>query len=95
MSEDKPKITLKNIASYISGHSLASFEKLHKLPAHIKEQIEYRHKVCADCLVLGKCPVCHCELPEKHYSFFACEGKRYPNLMNKQEWKKYKEINIC
>ncbi len=93
MESGKPKITFKNIASYISGHSLASFEKLHTLPIHLKEQIEYRHKICADCLLLGECPVCHCELPAKHYSYFACQGAKYPNLMSKKEWIKYKENN--
>ena len=87
----KAKITPKNILSFVTGHVLHKAEKLHDLPDYLKEQIEYRQRVCADCILLGECPVCHCPLPEKHYSYTPCDGNRYPFLMNKKKWLEFKK----
>jgi hypothetical protein len=63
-------------------------------PQHIKEQIAYRMLKCSDCMEAGKCKVCGCDVPGKLYVNESCnKGERFPDLMSKPEWDKYKENN--
>lgn len=91
----KPKITLKNIFSYLEGSSRRILEHLNLQPQHIKEQIAYRRLICKDdCAVSGRCVYCNCEFYGKTSVEESCnKGERFPNLMNRIDWEKYKEEN--
>jgi len=92
-------ITLKNIKSYIEGNIITIANQLELASPHIKEQILFRSYMCRDCYKEGHaikgpkhCKECGCALPGKWGSTRSCnEGKRFPDLMNRQDWEKYKQ----
>lgn len=90
----KPKITLKNIKAYIEGNTQMALDGLGLKPDYYKEQIAYRMLKCKDCLQEGRCKYCGCSVPGKMYVVESCNnGQIFPNLMNEEEWNKYKEDN--
>jgi hypothetical protein len=55
--------------------------------------------ICKDeCVDLGYCVYCGCDIPGKLYVKDSCNGgERFPDLMNKKDWEKFKldnEINL-
>lgn len=93
------KITLKNIKYYIEGNIKMLGDKMYLLPEHEKEQVAYRAMICKDeCVKLGYCVYCGCDIPGKLYVKDSCNGgERFPDLMPKPEWEQYKidnEINL-
>ena len=90
----KHNITIKNIKQYIEGNSQRILEKLNLQPEHIQEQIAYRRIICSkDCKVTGKCIKCGCEFYGKTSVSQSCNLERFPNLMSKVEWEKFKKNN--
>lgn len=89
------KITLKNIKHYIEGNIKMLGDKMHLLPEHEKEQVAYRAMICKDeCVRLEYCVYCGCDIPGKLYVKESCNGgERFPDLMNKDDWEKYKLDN--
>ena len=89
------KITLKNIKHYIEGNLKMLGDKIHLLPEHEKEQVAYRAMICKDeCVRLGYCAYCGCDIPGKLYVTESCNGgERFPDLMNKDDWAWYKLKN--
>jgi hypothetical protein len=89
------KITLKNIKHYIEGNLKMLGDKIHLLSEHEKEQVAYRAMICKDdCVELGYCAYCGCDVPGKLYVKESCNfGERFPNLMNKSDWEKFKLDN--
>jgi hypothetical protein len=84
----------KKIKQYIEGNLSMLEEDLFGKPLYYKEQILYRASKCQDCYRLGKCLNCGCSLPGKHYVKESCnDGLRFPDLMDEQSWKAYKEEN--
>lgn len=90
------KITLSNIKQYIEGNTQLVLENLNLQPYHLKEQIAYRRLICKnDCAVEGKCIKCGCEFLGKTSVKQSCNPDRFPDLMDKENWDKYKiENNI-
>jgi hypothetical protein len=91
----KPKITFKNILSYIEGNTQLALEHLNAQPQHIQEQIAYRRLLCKDdCAVTGECKECHCEFYGKTSVEKSCnKGERFPDLMGRVDWIRYKIKN--
>ncbi|CAB4175576.1 hypothetical protein UFOVP972_258 [uncultured Caudovirales phage] len=89
------KITLKNIKHYIEGNIKMLGDKMHLLPEHEKEQVAYRAMICKDeCVRLEYCVYCGCDIPGKLYVKESCNGgERFPDLMNRDDWEKYKLDN--
>ena len=87
------KITLKNISQFIEGNSKMFLNELGFQPEHIQQQISYRMLKCSDCVKVGKCKVCGCNVPGKLYVRESCNPERFPDLMSNLEWIKYKESN--
>lgn len=89
------KITFKNISQYIEGNTKMFMDYLGFQPQHIKEQIAYRMLICKDdCMKTGSCKYCSCDIPGKMFVKESCNNnERFPDLMNKVEWIKYKEEN--
>lgn len=89
------KITLKNIKHYIEGNIKMLGDKMYLLPEHEKEQVAYRAMICKDeCVKLGYCVYCGCDIPGKLYVKDSCNGgERFPDLMNKIDWEKFKLDN--
>lgn len=89
------KITLDNILSYIEGNIRNIINKLDFQPQHIKEQIAYRRLLCAnDCAIRNRCVYCNCDFEGKTAVKKSCnEGERFPDLMSKPKWEKFKEEN--
>lgn len=88
------KLTINSIKEYIEGNLSMLQDDFIGKPYHFKEQIIYRQSKCSDCLRLGRCLTCGCSLPGKHYVVKSCnDGLRFPDLMNKEDWDKYKKDN--
>lgn len=95
----KAKITLSNIKAFLQGYSRLYYDKLVGLPEYIQEQIEYRRSKCEDCVEEGHetegpghCKECGCGLPGKWFVTRSCNGgKRFPDLMGEEKWKKFKK----
>jgi hypothetical protein len=89
------KITLKKIGQYLEGNLKMFGDKIYLLSDHEKEQVAYRAMICKDeCVKLEYCVYCGCDLPGKFYVKESCNGgERFPNLMSKQDWEKYKLEN--
>ena len=90
------KITPTKILQFIEGNLKLLGDKVYLIPEHEKEQIAYRSLICKDdCIKLGYCTYCGCDLPGKLYVKKSCNsGERFPDLMSKKEWEKYKIENI-
>ena len=88
----KKKITFKNILYFIEGNIKMLGDTFHLLPLHEKEQVIWRSQICSDdCMKLGYCIYCGCDVPGKLYVNDSCNGgDRFPNLMTKKEWEQYK-----
>lgn len=88
------KITLKNIKAYIQGNTQMILDGLGLKEDYYKEQIAYRMLQCQDCMNNGKCHYCGCNVPGKLYVKESCNnGIRFPDLMNKEHWEKFKKDN--
>lgn len=98
----KSKITLKNIKRFIQGWYRWIVYKLSKtktipeslalLPAHKREQYEWRLKVMnQECLTKGACIVCGCDTPQLQMIDDACENDCYPKMMDEDEWRRFKD----
>jgi hypothetical protein len=94
MEKNKSKINLKNIKSFLEGNFKMLLASAGIQQDHIKEQVAYRALICSDCMKNGECKVCHCPLPNKFYSSESCnKGERFPDLMSRPDWEKYKNDN--
>ena len=88
------KITLRNILQYIEGNTRLLGDMIHLLPHHEKEQVIYRSQICkAECLSVGYCIQCGCDLPGKFYVKKSCNLDRFPDMMSKTDWEKFKLDN--
>ncbi len=69
-------------------------DKIHLLSQHEKEQVVYRSQICKqDCVQFGYCIQCGCNLPGKFYVTESCNPDRFPNIMSKLDWEKFKIEN--
>jgi len=90
----KQKITLHNIKSFLEGNGQRVLEELKLQPLHIQQQIVYRRLICKDdCAKQDKCIKCGCDFKGKTSVRESCNPERFPDLMSKIEWDKYKETN--
>ena len=87
------KITPKKILQFIEGNLKMLGDQFDILPHHEKEQVLYRMDICKDdCVKQGYCKYCGCSVPGKMYVNQSCNGgERFPDLMTKDAWQKYKE----
>jgi hypothetical protein len=88
-------ITPKKIFQFIEGNLKMLGDRIHVLPNHESEQVLYRSQICKDdCMKLGYCINCGCDVPGKLYVKESCnEGLRFPDLMNKKDWEEFKLKN--
>lgn len=89
------KITLNNIKQYIEGNTQMFLDNLGMKPDWYQEQIAYRMLQCKDdCRINKRCTYCGCDYPGKLYVEESCnKGERFPDLMNKRDWEKFKKDN--
>lgn len=88
------KITIKNIKSFLEGNLQLGLEQLNLQPLHIQEQIAYRRLLCKDdCAIQNKCIICGCDFKGKTSVQQSCNPERFPDMMSKVEWDKYKTQN--
>lgn len=89
------KITPKKIFQFIEGNLKMLGDHMHLLPKHEREQVLYRSEICKeDCMTLGYCVYCGCNIPGKLYVTESCNlGERFPDMMSAEEWEKYKLEN--
>jgi len=89
------KITPKKVFQFIEGNLKMLGDQLHLLPQHEREQVFYRSQICKDdCVKFGYCVFCGCSIPGKMYVKESCnDGSRFPNLMNEENWEKFKKDN--
>ncbi len=84
----------KKIVSYVEGHLNMLSDTFQMMEWHRKEQVIYRMNICKDtCLPAGRCEVCNCKVPGKMYSTLSCDKSKFPDLMGKEDWEKYKKAN--
>lgn len=89
--------TLKQMKNYLQGNYHYFLDKNGRYPEYLREQIRYRLSFCIeDCQKQGACVYCGCPPEKKAYNKQSCNGgDRFPDLMNEEEWNKYKkEHNI-
>lgn len=94
MKIGKYDITVKNIWSYMQGNWRILLEKygpaFANLNEHIKEQIAFRELVSnKECIAKGECK-CACPIPDLYYADKMCEDECYPEMMNDDDWSKFK-----
>lgn len=66
------------------------------IPKHILEQIDFRIEVMyPECLLSGFCIKCGCKTTALQMCNKSCEGDCYPEMMNKKEWKEFKNNNYA
>jgi hypothetical protein len=83
-----------NIKSFIEGNSLYFWDKWLGVSPHIKEQVKFRLNNCKnDCVPAGKCIKCGCPTRRKVFATKSCNYNRHPDLMNAEDWEKYKKKN--
>lgn len=88
------EINKKNILSFLEGNAKYYYHKLFGIPQHMNEQILYRLSKCQDCLANDTCLYCGCPPVKKAFVIESCNnGERFPDLMNKEDWEKFKEKN--
>jgi len=85
----------ENIKSFIEGNLTYFKKELGGLEPHIEEQIAYRLALCHDdCVATGECKYCGCPTHKKALVKKSCnKGERFPDMMNKEDWKQYKKEN--
>lgn len=84
----------KKVKQFIEGNLNMLEDDMFGKPQYYKEQILYRASKCQDCYRIGKCLNCGCSLPGKHYVKESCNnGLRFPDLMEEEDWIKFKEDN--
>ena len=94
MEKKNPQINLHKIKSFLEGNIQLGLEQLHLQPEHIQEQIAYRRLLCKDdCAIKNECIICGCDFKGKTSVQQSCNPDRFPDLMSKLEWNKYKEKN--
>lgn len=88
-------ITPKKILQFIEGNLKMLGDQLNLLPEHEREQVLYRSQICkSDCMKLGYCIYCGCDIPGKLYVKESCNGgDRFPDLMNNSQWEEFKSEN--
>lgn len=90
-STNPAKINLKNIKSVIQ-----SWVRKIYLRKHIKEQVIMRTVLAKECVTLGHCYTCGCEINGKLLADAPCARKYvestwcYDEMMNKKDWTKFK-----
>jgi hypothetical protein len=88
-------ITPKKIFQFIEGNLKMLGDQFDLTSQHQKEQVLYRSQICKDdCMKFGYCIECGCSVPGKLYVKESCNGgKRFPDLMSREDWEKYKSDN--
>jgi hypothetical protein len=90
----KHQITFKNILQYLEGNTQLVLEELYLQPQHIHEQIAYRRLMCKDtCAKTNACEICGCDFKGKTSVKESCNPDRFPDLMSRNEWIKFKKEN--
>lgn len=90
------QITPSNIKGFIQGNFRKFMEDYPGvIEDYIYEQVQWRLGIMDEnCLINKQCP-CTCSVPNKQYEDRQCEKGCYPDMMNKEDWEKFKlENNI-
>lgn len=86
------EITIKNVGNFFKGNFKYYMDKIIPVPSYIREQIDYRLDKCKDdCLKTNKCINCSCPPRKKAFIVESCNPTRFPDLMEEEEWEKFKE----
>jgi len=88
-------ITPKKVYEFFEGNLKMLGDEFGLLADYQKEQVLYRMEKCKDdCMKFQYCVYCGCDVPGKLYVKRSCnEGARFPDVMNKRDWEKFKEDN--
>lgn len=95
LEKDNKRITVKNILSYIEGNTNWLLDVFDLYPEYKKEQVMWRLQICKmDCVKENACIYCGCPPERKAFVDTSCNGgDRFPDMMDKETWEKYKEQN--
>lgn len=90
----KDIFNIKNVSNFVEGNAKYFYDKLIGLPQHKREQVAYRLNICKnDCVPTGKCVKCGCPTEKKLHVDESCNTNRFPDMMNEEDWNKFKEEN--
>ena len=90
-------ITMKNVWAYIQGTGrkklMEDYPDIYQSPRHIQEQIVWREVIAnKQCFTSGQCiSKCKCKMPDKLYSDKACDDGCYPEMMDRDQWFRFKQ----
>lgn len=91
MSKD---ITPQNIFNYLEGSLSKVMSDAGVLTQLRDEQAAYRLDICKnDCVTSESCKKCGCALPGRAFVSQSCNVDRFPDMMNQEDWNKYKIDN--
>lgn len=86
-------ITPENINNFLSGHTNYLLRNT-LLPKYIKEQAEWRMKVCQPCVKAGKCLKCGCKSPQLFYAPLKTDKDgKWGTMVSKTEWDEFKRTS--
>lgn len=91
-------ITWKNAKAYFIGNYRYFLWNRNYLMflmrTHIEEQIIFRVlHMDQECFDRGACKLCGCRTIQLQMANKVCPGDCYPAMMNKKQWKKFKQEN--
>lgn len=91
----KAKVSFRNILAVIQGYGRLILRSISKLffSDYRKEQIIWRRTQAKECMNNEYCTYCGCEMIGKTMEDRGCEDQCYPDMMNKKQWKEYKQLN--
>jgi hypothetical protein len=76
----------------LRGKFGTKFNTFAALPDYIKEQVLYRESLCGESCKT-ECQHCGCSTPGKWFSDKQCGANKFPDMMTKKEWDKFKKEN--
>lgn len=98
----KPKITLNNIRSFLTGYSRKFWKEylsdIVDFPPHIQAQVLERIKLIEqnspECLKENACQKCghKCTVDALVYDNNSCAGNCFPPIKSKEEWETFQEL---
>jgi hypothetical protein len=87
-------ITISNVKAFLQGTIREYYYRYNEMPKFLQEQIALRNDKCKDdCVKTGKCKECGCSIPGKWFVTKTCNKDRFPDLMEQDDWIKFKINN--
>lgn len=86
------EVSLLDVRNFLIGNFKYYYDKFVRYPDFVQEQLQYRYDKCKkDCIPNNACIGCGCPPIKKHFLTKSCNSDRFPDLMSKEDWEKFKK----